>query len=166
MRLIKLLKAMTSLITVLKALSDETRIRLLQLLLAEVLCGRALAQRLGISEAAVSQHLKVLKEAGLVEGEKRGYWNHYSVQGKALEEIIRELEGLAIQSAVSAGRCHRLHAITKGCDGKEVKAMCQCCCERPEKLKGKPEESTPGQIRECHGEVKSHPCKENKKGDK
>ncbi len=157
---------MTSLITVLKALSDETRIRLLQLLLAEVLCGRALAQRLGISEAAVSQHLKVLKEAGLVEGEKRGYWNHYCVQGKALEEIIRELEGLASQSAVSAGRCHRLHAITKGRDGKEVKAMCQCCCERPEKLKGKPEESTLGQIRECHGEVKSHPCKANKKGDK
>ena len=118
---------MTALMTILKALSDETRIRLLRLLLAEVLCGRALAKRLGISEAAVSQHLKVLKEAGLVEGEKRGYWNHYSVQGKALKEIIRELERLASQSAVSAGQCHRLHAMAKGCDGREVKAMCQCC---------------------------------------
>jgi ArsR family transcriptional regulator len=154
---------MTLLITVLKALSDETRIRLLQLLLAEVLCGRALAQRLRISEAAVSQHLKVLKEAGLVEGEKRGYWNHYSVQGKALKEIIRELERLTSQSTASAGQCHRLHAISKGCDRREVKTMCQCCCERPEKLKGKPEECTPDQIRECHGEVKEHPCKEGKK---
>jgi ArsR family transcriptional regulator len=156
---------MTPLITVLKALSDETRIRLLRLLLGEVLCGRALAQRMGISEAAVSQHLKVLKNAGLVEGEKRGYWNHYSVRGKAIREIIRELERLASQSAVSAGPCHRLHAITKGYEGKEVKAMCQCCCERPEKLKGKPEECTPEQIKECHGDVKKHPCEGVKKDE-
>jgi ArsR family transcriptional regulator, arsenate/arsenite/antimonite-responsive transcriptional repressor len=157
---------MTPLITVLKALSDETRISLVQLLLAEVLCGRALAQRLGISEAAISQHLKVLKEAGLVEGEKRGHWNHYSVQGKALKEIICELERLASRSSVSAGQCHRLHAIRKGCEGKEVKAVCQCCCERPEKLKGKPEECTPERIRECHGDDKKHPCKREKKKGK
>jgi len=157
---------MTALMTILKALSDETRIRLLRLLLAEVLCGRALAKRLGISEAAVSQHLKVLKEAGLVEGEKRGYWNHYSFQGKALEGVIREIERLASQSTVSAGRCLRMHAIRKGCEGKEVKAMCQCCCERPQKLKGKPDECTPAQIKECHGEVKIHPCTGEKKEGK
>jgi ArsR family transcriptional regulator len=159
--------AMTPLITILKALSDETRFRLLDLLLAEALCGRALAQRLGISEAAVSQHLKVLKEAGLVEGEKRGYWTHYSVQRKGLEEIIRELGRLASQSAVSTGPCLRVHAVAKGRGGKEVKTMC-CgpCCEHPEKLKGKPEECTPEQIRECHGDVKKHPCEGEKKEGK
>ncbi|MDH5364833.1 MAG: hypothetical protein OEW82_06710 [Dehalococcoidia bacterium] len=31
-------------------------------------------------------------------------------------------------------------------------------CEHPEKLKGKPEECSPEQIRECHGEVTEHPC--------
>ena len=31
-------------------------------------------------------------------------------------------------------------------------------CEHPQKLKGKPEECTPEQIKECHGEVKEHPC--------
>jgi ArsR family transcriptional regulator len=157
---------MTPLITILKALSDETRFSILGLLMAEALCGRALAQRLGISEAAVSQHLKVLKEAGLVEGQKRGYWMHYSVQGKGLEQIIGELERLAGQSAVSTGPCHRLNAKSKGYEGKEVKAMCQCCCEHPEKLKGKPEECTPQQIRECHGEVKKHRCKGEKKEGK
>lgn len=41
--------------------------------------------------------------------------------------------------------------------------MC-CCndqkedCQKPEKLKGKPEECSPEQIRECHGDVKEHPC--------
>jgi hypothetical protein len=38
------------------------------------------------------------------------------------------------------------------------------CCQKPLKLKGKPEECTPEQIRECHGETPEHPCmKENQK---
>jgi hypothetical protein len=37
--------------------------------------------------------------------------------------------------------------------------MCNCECHRPELLKGnKPEECTPEQIRECHGDVQNHPC--------
>jgi ArsR family transcriptional regulator len=154
-------------IKVLKALSDETRLRLIQALLTQDFCGRALAQRLGISEAAVSQHVKTLKEAGLLTGEKRGYWTHYSVQKEVLEEIVRELERMARRSANPAGRCRRVHAERKGYKGKEVKAMC-CgpCCEHPEKLKGKPEECTPEQIRECHGDVKKHHCEEEKKEGK
>lgn len=35
-------------------------------------------------------------------------------------------------------------------------------CEHPEKLKGKPEECTPKQIKECHSEVTEHPCVEQK----
>jgi ArsR family transcriptional regulator len=153
-------------ITVLKALSDETRFRLLELLLTENLCGRALARSLGVSEAAVSQHLKVLKDAGLVEGEKRGYWVHYSVQKEKLEKLIEELDCFVRQSAVSTGQCRRLHARTEGYEGKEVKAMCKCCCERPEKLRGKPEDCTPDQIRDCHGDVKGHPCEGEKKEGK
>ncbi len=41
--------------------------------------------------------------------------------------------------------------------------MCQSCCERPEKMKGKPEECSAEQIRECHGDAKEHPCKEEKR---
>jgi hypothetical protein len=33
-------------------------------------------------------------------------------------------------------------------------------CEHLEKLKGKPEDCTPEQIKECHGDVKAHPCAE------
>ncbi len=36
--------------------------------------------------------------------------------------------------------------------------MCQNCCEHPEKLKDKPENCTPEQIKECHGEDGDHPC--------
>jgi hypothetical protein len=34
----------------------------------------------------------------------------------------------------------------------------ECCCEKPDRLKNKPEECTPEQIRECHGEETEHPC--------
>lgn len=33
-----------------------------------------------------------------------------------------------------------------------------CCCQKPENLKGKPEECTPEQIKKCHGDVDKHPC--------
>jgi hypothetical protein len=39
--------------------------------------------------------------------------------------------------------------------------MCQpksCCCQKPEHLKGKPEECSPKQIEQCHETEKSHPC--------
>ena len=46
---------------------------------------------------------------------------------------------------------------------REENEMCKSCCQQPQKLKDKPEACTPEQIRECHGDVKKHPCKEEKK---
>ena len=47
--------------------------------------------RLSISEAAVSQHLQILRKAGLVTGEKRGYWTHYSVDKTVIRQIAEAL---------------------------------------------------------------------------
>ena len=38
-------------------------------------------------------------------------------------------------------------------------------CKYPERLKGKPEECTPEQVEECHGDAKKHPCVENDEKD-
>jgi DNA-binding transcriptional ArsR family regulator len=87
----------TEFVQILKALSDETRFELIKLLLTHDLCVGALAHYLRISEAAVSQHLKLLREAGLVKGEKRGYWTHYMVEKNKLNELaelLRELTKL------------------------------------------------------------------------
>ncbi len=44
--------------------------------------------------------------------------------------------------------------------------MCDCKgCQHPEKLKGKPEDCSPEQIRECHGDVEKHPCDEPESDD-
>ena len=49
---------------------------------------------------------------------------------------------------------------------KEVTEMCKWesgkGCEHPERLKGKPEECSPEQIKECHGDVEEHPCVKEK----
>ncbi len=73
-----------------KALADENRMLLLRLLLLRSCCVRGLARQLGISPAGVSQHLKVLREAGLVLGEKSGYHTHYTVDREALLALARE----------------------------------------------------------------------------
>lgn len=78
---------MENIISVLKALSDETRFKIFLTLLKRRICVKGLARSLMISEPAVSQHLKVLKNAGLIIGERRGYYIHY----KVVEETVREL---------------------------------------------------------------------------
>jgi DNA-binding transcriptional ArsR family regulator len=66
---------------VFKALSEPTRLRLLKLLSGgQALCVNALARKLGVTQSAVSQHLRVLKQAGLVTGARAGSFVHYSLQ--------------------------------------------------------------------------------------
>lgn len=70
------------------ALGDPTRLRLVKLLCMQckrdALCVNGLAYHLGVTQSAVSQHLRVLRVAGLVKGERRGYRVHYFVNQEAL----------------------------------------------------------------------------------
>jgi ArsR family transcriptional regulator, arsenate/arsenite/antimonite-responsive transcriptional repressor len=66
------------------ALSSEPRISILLLLKEHPQCVNAIAERLRMSQPAVSQHLRVLKQAGLVKSRKMGSWMHYEVDGKGL----------------------------------------------------------------------------------
>jgi len=81
--------------TVGRMLSSETRVRILELLRERCLCVNAIAHRLGISQAAVSQHLRLLKEAGLVRPERRGYYVHYSLSTEPLLGLAAQLRELA-----------------------------------------------------------------------
>jgi ArsR family transcriptional regulator len=75
------------------ALADPTRLKLVKLLCHQqstsALCVNALAELLGVTQSAVSQHLRVLKAIGLVRGERRGYHIHYFVNLEALESYRR-----------------------------------------------------------------------------
>jgi len=77
-----------------KVLSAEVRVRIVQLLKDRSLCVGALSARLGITQGAVSQHLRVLREAGLAVAEKRGYYTHYRLNEKRLKQWYEATERL------------------------------------------------------------------------
>ena len=72
-----------------KVLSVDTRVRMIELLKSRSLCVNALAKSLSISPAAVSQHLRILRDADVVIAEKRGYFVHYRVNEETLAEWHR-----------------------------------------------------------------------------
>jgi ArsR family transcriptional regulator len=85
---------------VFKVLGDSTRLKILDMLKQEgALPVKTMAEKLGISAAAVSQHLKALKYAGLVSSERQGYWVPYSVDEQALENCCGML--------IDVCTCHR-----------------------------------------------------------
>lgn len=69
----------------LKALGDPTRFKIYQSLLERKHCVRSLSKKIGISESAISQHMKVLREADMVYGEKYGYHTHYLPKQEAID---------------------------------------------------------------------------------
>ncbi len=82
----------------LKALGEKTRLSIFQQLLIRKHCVRSLSKKLGITESAISQHMKVLKEAGLVYGERYGYHIHYLPKQEALDELSKAFEQMKAQS--------------------------------------------------------------------
>src|SRR6185436_9480176 len=66
-------------ITALKALGEETRLRILRLLFKEPLSVNEISERLEVSQYHVSKHLSIMREAGLLELEKQGKQRLYSV---------------------------------------------------------------------------------------
>lgn len=76
----------------LKALGDPTRLTIFQQLLIRKHCTRSLSKKLGISEPAISQHLKILYEAGMVYKEKYGYHMHYLPTQEAMDFLATSFE--------------------------------------------------------------------------
>lgn len=72
-----------------KALSDPSRLKIIRLLAKSKtpLCVNALTAQLGITQSAVSQHLKVLRHNKLVLSERRGYFIHYSLNQPLFDQI-------------------------------------------------------------------------------
>ena len=75
-----------------KALAVETRVKIIELLKSEGPMGaKKIAERVGVTPAAVSQHLKILRQAGFVRRERNGYWIPYSIDEEALENCGKVL---------------------------------------------------------------------------
>ncbi|TET18327.1 MAG: ArsR family transcriptional regulator [Dehalococcoidia bacterium] len=113
---------MRDLIKALKALSDETRLRILNLLLERGCCVCEVMQALGISQTRASRNLSALYDAGLLKLRKEGRWSLYSIDKEAMEEYYSDLvdaarKALEGNKAVEADREKLKHAarIGPGC---------------------------------------------------
>jgi ArsR family transcriptional regulator, arsenate/arsenite/antimonite-responsive transcriptional repressor len=112
---------MQDLLDIFKALSDETRLRIVKLLENGELCVCDITAALDMVQPKVSFHLGTLKEAGLIKDRKQGKWTHYSLDEKDLFRrmlILSACERLQ-DPAVTADR-KRLEAFIKqkGPDGR------------------------------------------------
>ncbi len=74
--------------TLFKALNDETRRQILELLKAGEMTAGEIADRFEISKPSISHHLDILKRAGLISGEKKGQFIEYSLNTTILEDLL------------------------------------------------------------------------------
>lgn len=76
---------------ILKALADETRISIIEFLKEEEKCVCKIIPMTGKSQPSVSQHLKILSEAGILESRKEGTNIYYKIKDKRASEILKNL---------------------------------------------------------------------------
>ena len=82
----------------LKAAAEPLRWRILTALAREELCVCHLTEDLAVAQPLISHHLRVLRDAGLVESEKWRYWTYYRLNPSAVTEISHQLAALADQA--------------------------------------------------------------------
>jgi ArsR family transcriptional regulator, arsenate/arsenite/antimonite-responsive transcriptional repressor len=92
---------MRDLMTVLKALADENRVRILLAVQGRELCVCQIVELLGLAPSTVSKHLSVLHHARLVESRKEGRWMFYRAAGEDSPHEAREVT--AVVSRLLAG---------------------------------------------------------------
>ena len=123
---------MNELVAIFKALSDETRLRIIKLLEQGELCVCDITAALDMVQPKVSFHLSALKEAGLIKDRKQGKWIHYSLNEKDLFRRMLILSACErMQDGAIAGDRKRLDAFLgkKEQGGKAVplKNKVRCC---------------------------------------
>lgn len=74
-------------LTLLSALADERRLRIVEILRDGERCVCQIQPALDISQPLLSHHLRVLREAGLVRDRRQGRWIHYALVPEAMEEL-------------------------------------------------------------------------------
>ena len=102
-----------------KALSDETRIRILKVLLERECCVCEVMQALDISQSRASRNLRVLEDAGFIKSRRDGPWVVYSIAEQAtssyaapLIELLRD--SLVNEEAILQDRERLSHAVRVG----------------------------------------------------
>ena len=112
-----------------KALADETRLRILGLLLAGEVCVCDIYESLKIPQPKASRHLAYLRRSGLVDTRREGLWIHYRLASPSDPVMAAVLE--AVKHALT-----HIDAVHK--DGGRLNKRTGCCVPAPGDLAGAP----------------------------
>lgn len=100
------------LIACMKALSDETRLEILEMLKGGTLCACKILEKFSLTQPTLSYHMKLLTESGLVTVTKDWKWSYYSVNGEAMKELRDYFDFVCAESGTCRkneegnGSCH------------------------------------------------------------
>lgn len=115
---------MEKLVKVFKALSDETRLNILLLVSKRSVFQKGISKYLGISDSAVSQHIKVLKEANIITGYKEGYYMLYHINEGIFNKCVSFINSISDTENI----LNDITVSTIGCSDNCKSA--QMCCKR------------------------------------
>ncbi len=83
---------MKRLVDFFRALGEETRVKIVLMLFREEMCICELIDQLNLSQSAVSHHVKILKQAELVNDRRKGKWTFYSINKLGFEKHLHILD--------------------------------------------------------------------------
>ena len=91
-----------------KAFCDENRLKILERLRGGERCACVLVEDIGIGQSALSYHMKILVESGIVTSRQEGKWVHYRISGTGSAQAVRLLQALTTPDAVQeANACSK-----------------------------------------------------------
>lgn len=86
---------------VFKALCDEKRLRILELLRSGEKCACILVEQLDMAQSTLSYHMKILCESGIIDGRQEGKWIYYKISEKGSSFALELLKTLTIQNTIT-----------------------------------------------------------------
>lgn len=119
--------ALNDLLTIYKALSDETRLKILKLLEHGELCVCDLVSAFNTVQPKISFHLSILKSAGLIKDRKSGKWSYYSLnEDDIFKRLIIFSTVERIEPIDISQELERLSAFLDEKENKRVIKICKC----------------------------------------
>ncbi len=106
-----------------KAMSDETRLKIIDMLSCGEMCACDILEEFSISQSTLSYHMKTLTESGLVNGVRDGAWMRYTLNIEKTTELIEFLTGITCEKddcickKVRSNKTDNQYC--KGCDENE-----------------------------------------------
>lgn len=98
-------------IEIFKALAEKNRLLILDMLSCGELCACNIIEGLELTQPTVSHHMKILQQAGLVNGRKEGKWMHYSISKEKVDEISNYIQ--YITNYKEDCICHKVKKISE-----------------------------------------------------